>query len=493
MNDSLLPFPRINGEALQRLEARIADDLARIAHPAQSWLAPRQAPDGSNTFDVLVIGGGQSGLATAFGLLRSRVTNILVLDKAAAGHEGPWLTYARMQTLRSPKHFTGPDLDIPSLTYQSWHEANFGAESWTALDLIPKDLWAEYLLWYRRVLAIPVQNDTDVTAIDTQGGLLQVTARHNGAEQRFFARKVVLATGQESMGRWTMPRNIAALPTARRAHVADEIDFAALRGKRVAVIGAGASAFDNAATALEAGASEVHLLCRRAEAQVIQPYRWLTFRGFMRHLGDLDDAWRWRFMRKIMGLREGFPQPTFDRCARHAAFRLHLGAPVLAAAEQGGAVELLVPDGPLAVDFVIAATGIEIDLAARPELAAFAHNVALWGDRYSPPETERDDRLSQFPYLAPDYSLVERRPGLTPWIADIHLFSIASTMSFGASGSSINAMTTAVPKLVDGLTRGLFAGDLEKHWASLMAYDVPQAIVDNDLVQRTRRERRGTG
>ncbi len=46
---------------------------------------------------------------------------------------------------------------------------------------------------------------------------------------------------------------------------------------------------------------------------------------------------------------------------------------------------------------------------------------------------------------------------------DIHLFNIASTMSFGPSGSSINAMTTAVPKLVAGLTRGLFKGDLERH------------------------------
>ena len=68
-------------------------------------------------------------------------------------------------------------------------------------------------------------------------------------------------------------------------------------------------------------------------------------------------------------------------------------------------------------------------------------------------------------------------PGKTPWISDIHLFAIASTMSFGASGSSINAMTTAVPKLVNGLTRGLFRTDVERHWASLSAYDVPQAVV----------------
>ena len=50
-------------------------------------------------------------------------------------------------------------------------------------------------------------------------------------------------------------------------------------------------------------------------------------------------------------------------------------------------------------------------------------------------------------------------------------------MSFGPSASSINAMTTAVPKLVAGLTRGLFAGDLPRLWESLLAYDVPQATL----------------
>ena len=50
-------------------------------------------------------------------------------------------------------------------------------------------------------------------------------------------------------------------------------------------------------------------------------------------------------------------------------------------------------------------------------------------------------------------------------------------MSFGPSGSSINAMTTAVPKLVYGLTRGLFREDVAMHWQALQAYDVPQAVV----------------
>ena len=46
----------------------------------------------------------------------------------------------------------------------------------------------------------------------------------------------------------------------------DDIDFAALRGKVVGVLGAGASALDNAAVALEHGASRVHLFCRRPAA-----------------------------------------------------------------------------------------------------------------------------------------------------------------------------------------------------------------------------------
>ncbi len=464
-------------DGLSLLASRVAADLARIAHPRAPWLKPKTGPDGQPAHDVVIVGGGQSGLATAFGLLRSRVDNILVLDKAPAGQEGPWRTYARMHTLRSPKDFTGPDLDVPSLTYQSWHEAKFGADSWNELALIPKGYWADYLDWFRHVTGIPVRNEAQVVDIAPADGLLALTVRSAGVESRLFARKVVLATGQESMGDWSLPGVIAALPPPRRAHCADAIDFTALAGKRVAVVGAGASAFDNAATALEAGAAEVHLLCRRKDIQVVQPYRWLTFRGFLRHLGDLDDAWRWRFMSAIMGLREGFPQATYDRCARHAAFRLHLGAPIASAINGRDGVDLVTPSGALRVDYVIAATGIEIDLAARPELARFAGNIAAWGDRYRPPPAERDERLARFPYLGDDYALTERVPGATPWIADIHLFSIASTMSFGASGSSINAMTTAVPKLVGGLTRGLFQADIETLWAEFQAYDEPQAVV----------------
>ena len=468
-------------DGLAALAAQVRADLVKIAHPSQPWLTPVTGPDARPALDVLIVGGGQSGLAIAFALKRSMVTNILVLDKAEEGREGPWLTYARMPTLRSPKEFTGPDLDIPCLTYQSWHEARFGDQSWRDLDLIPRENWAAYLSWYRHVLALPVRNDCQVIDISPAAdGLLQATVRRSGSEETLYARKIVLATGQEGMGDWGIPEPLRHLPVTRCVNSAAVIDFDALRGTRVAVIGAGASAFDNAAMALEAGAAAVHLLCRRAEIQVVQPYRWLTFRGFLRHFSELDDVWRWRFMRAILELREGFPQHTYDRCARHAAFDLQEGAPVEAARETSDGIVLRTPQGEITCDFVISATGIAMDFASRPELKRFADNIARWSDRYMPPPDEQNPRLGTFPYLADDYAFCERTPEQTPWISNIHLFAIASTMSFGASGSSINAMTTAVPKLVHGLTRGLFRADIDKYWAAFQAYDVPQAVIHRE-------------
>ena len=203
--------------------------------------------------------------------MRALVTNILVVDRSAPGQEGPWLTYARMHTLRSPKDYTGPDLDLPSLGYQAWHEARYGAPAWHALALIARQDWAAYLRWVRDTVGVSAQNDAEVVDIDAApDGLLAATFADGSTR---FARKVVLATGQDGAGLWWMPDFVARLPARFGGHAADPIDFAALRGRRVAVLGAGASAFDNAATALEAGANEVVLFCRRLQPQVVQPYR----------------------------------------------------------------------------------------------------------------------------------------------------------------------------------------------------------------------------
>ncbi|MFQ3623077.1 MAG: FAD/NAD(P)-binding protein [Acetobacteraceae bacterium] len=468
---------------LAMLERQVARDLALTAHPRTPWLTPRPGPDGRPALDVLVVGAGQSGLAVGFALLRDRVENILLVDRAAEGEEGPWTSYARMHTLRSWKDQTGPDLGVPSLTYQAWHEARFGKGSWEAMALIPKRAWADYLLWVRRMTGVPVRNRAEVASIGPATGadgspLLAVAVRGEGGGETLYARKVVLATGQEGTGGWWMPPFVEALPERFRRHTADPIDPADLKGRTIAILGAGASAFDNAALALEAGAAEVHLFCRRAEPMVIQPYRWLTFAGFLRHMSEMPDEWRWRFMSYVLGLREGFPRDTYARVTAWPNFTMHVGRPWTGARLESGRAVVDTPRGPFAADLLLCGTGVTMDFARRPELALAADNIATWGDRYQPPEEERNDRLARFPYLSADYAFTEKVPGRTPWIRDLHLFGIGTTMSFGPAGSSINAMSIAVPKLVAGVTRGLFAADLDRQWRSLRAYDVPQVEID---------------
>ena len=47
------------------------------------------------------------------------------------------MTYARMETLRSPKQLTGPAYGMASLTFRAWFTAQFGEDAWEALDKIP--------------------------------------------------------------------------------------------------------------------------------------------------------------------------------------------------------------------------------------------------------------------------------------------------------------------------------------------------------------------
>jgi cation diffusion facilitator CzcD-associated flavoprotein CzcO len=470
-----LPAPR----SLAALEADARRDLDLIAHPRMEWLQPKTS-GGVPVLDVLIVGGGQCGVVAGYALLRDKVRNLLVIDREPHGREGPWQTYARMRNLRSWKDQSGPDLGVPSLTYQAWHEAQFGSASWGALRYIPKELWADYLLWLRRVVGVPVRNGVAAGRIDparTDDGLPCLRVETGAGPM--LARKVVLATGQEGAGFWWMPEFVDALPCHLRAHSADPIDFARLRGKVVAVLGAGASAFDNAAMALEAGAAEVQLFCRRAEPMVVQPYRWLTFAGFMRHIHEMPDDWRWRFMAHVLGLREGFPAETYARVLRFTNFTMHVGRPWTGArVGEDGRVVLATGRGEVSADFLICGTGVRMDATRVPELAGCAHNIARWADRYVPPAGEADARLGEFPYLGSDYAFQERVAGETPWIRDIHLFGIGTTMSFGPAGASINAMGIAVPRLAAGVTRGLFEADLPRHFESLLAYDVAQVELD---------------
>ena len=111
-----------------------------------------RGPNGEVVHNVVIVGGGQAGLAIAFGLARERISGVVVLDENPAGLEGPWVTYARMITLRTLNSWTAPSLGFPSLTFRRWHGERYGAAAWDDLVRIDKVDWMRYLVWFRETL-----------------------------------------------------------------------------------------------------------------------------------------------------------------------------------------------------------------------------------------------------------------------------------------------------------------------------------------------------
>lgn len=456
-------------EGLQALNRRVAEDLRYLAYPSRPWVPAREHPSGRPVHNVVVVGGGQVGVAVAFALRQACVDRVLVIDRAREGLEGPWITFARMATLRTRKELIGLENGVASLTFRAWFEARFGEAAWDALGKIPRTLWMEYLVWFRQVLGIAVENETSLGRIEPEGDVFKLSLFRRGGEETVFARKVVLATGIEGSGGRNIPDAVAALPRDRYAHTADDIDFAALKGKRVGVLGAGASAFDNAAVALEEGAAEVHQFVRRPSLPNISYYRWMDFSGFLEHFAALDDARKWEMMAVVF--RETTPPPK-ESVARVEAFKnfhIHLGAPWESTRMKDGLVEVATPKGRFTFDFLILGTGFKCNFAARPELVPFAHHIACWRDRYAPPLGAENAKLAGFPYLGSAFEFTERAAGEAPYLRNIHFLNPPSTLSLGPTGR-VNGMKYGIPRLVSGIARDFFLADADGFAASLKAF-----------------------
>lgn len=464
---------------MEELNRRVRSDLQKIQYATKDWSFPRQKGD-EKVLDVAIIGAGQGGIATCFGLMRRGISNVCMFDMAPQGGEGPWITFARMLTLRTPKYVTGPDLGIPSLTPQSWYEARYGKEAWEKLHKIPRQDWQAYLDWVRDILALPVQNEHHLRDMDWQDGLVRLTfACKDDVRKYVWARKVVLATGIQGGGKWHIPAFIStAVSPDRYAHTSDPMDFDQLRGKRIGVLGAGASAFDNAATALEAGALSVDLCLRRKTIPSVNPYRWMENAGFLSYFSELPDVIRWRFMHRIYDLNQPPPQDTFWRCRKHQNFSFHTACPWLAVREEGGEVVVTTPDKEMRFDFLIIGTGFLMDLTLRPEMKAFASRVVLWRDHFVPPEGQESPVLGSYPYLGKSFQFLpkDENDPLAPMMSAIHNFTFSATPSMGLSGSSVSAMRFGVEKLTFAIGRDLFVEDGERHLQSLLEYNEDELV-----------------
>src|SRR6476660_3704579 len=177
---------------LATLAAEARRDFERMRYPAANWVPPIEGPDGKPALDVLVIGAGMCGQTLGLALARDGVRNVRIVDRAPGGREGPWGTYARMDTLRSPKHLTGPDLGFPALTFRAWYEAQHGADGLQRLYKISTSDWLAYLLWVRDTAGIAVDNGVEVVDLEPGASFVRVELRSPNGRDTVYVRKVVL-------------------------------------------------------------------------------------------------------------------------------------------------------------------------------------------------------------------------------------------------------------------------------------------------------------
>jgi cation diffusion facilitator CzcD-associated flavoprotein CzcO len=452
-----------------------AQEALRLIGPAPANWVPAHAGIDHN---VVIVGGGQTGSAFAFALQRAGIGGVSVIDAAAdASQAGVWLTRARMHKLRTLKNLVGPEGPVAALGFQAWYESRHGQEAYAAIDRIPRTAWAEYLDWFRDITGTAVRYGTRLLRFELAEGAtvphFRLHLEVNGQPRTETARKLIFANGVAGSGAPFVPELLAsAVSQGLAAHTGHAIDFAALAGKTVAVIGAAASAFDAAAVALENGAAAVHLFARRDRLAATPVARVRGYPGLYDNYLALPDATRWHHAARYRRLGTTPPPDSVQRVLKFPHFHLHLSSPWQGVEVRDGKVIASVNDEAFRFDFAIAATGYTHELSQRPELAGIADLVLRWRDRFEAPAHERDDELGAAPYLGAGLEYLEKTPGTAPWLRDIHTYNPGGFASTGLPLGDVPSIRGYVPAVVRRISEDLLLADLALHEARTRA-EVP--------------------
>ena len=454
---------------LASLEHTIHHDLKMIEYP----LHPDQSS--SDPCDVVIIGAGMAGLSAAFSLMRQGITNLRIYDENNEGNEGPWNTYARMETLRSGKEYMGPALFFPSLTFHAWYKARFGGKAWRALDKIPTKLWAEYLGWYKNVLHLPVFNGCTLQKIKPQADLIKLIFTHcDGTQFEVVTYKVVLATGRDGFGGFEIPLFARHLSSEHCAHTGHVIPPERLHGKDIVIVGVGASAFDAAAYAMENGARSVDLVMRREQPPLVIKSWYIANAGAYHGFFYLDNETRWEMFKAIFEGGTTVPPNALKRIANQTAIKLHSESTIQGMREQGDKIRIDTNHQTFVADFVILATGFAIDGTMRPELGEIFDTLMLWRNVMGKGSTHVEQKVGKFPFVGPHFEFLEKVPGSAPYLKNIYCFNYAASVSHGLISSDIPGISFGAQRLAEGIAADLFVRKRSEHRKNIKAFNQTQ-------------------
>jgi thioredoxin reductase len=220
---------------------------------------------------------------------------------------------------------------------------------------------------------VPELEDVHITSLKQSAGFFELTT---SAGETVRARRVVVAAGIVNFA--SLPSELSSIPGTMISHSSRHSDLSGFKGRKVAVVGAGASAVDIAALLLQVGA-EVELIARRQTIQFHDPPN--EPRPLLQRLtaprSGLGIGWRSRMCTDIPLVFHALPSSLrikivkrhlgpapcwFVRDAVDGRIPMHLGAAIAGADSVEGKARLVLrrsgrEDSRVEADHVIAATG----------------------------------------------------------------------------------------------------------------------------------------
>ncbi len=317
--------------------------------------------------DIAIIGAGPYGLSLAACLRRNgRSVRIFGSPMHSWSHHMPRGMHLKSEGFASNLH-------DPDSKYTLEAHCAERAIPYAHIGLpVAIETFIDYGLEFQRRL-VPELENVQITALRQSAGFFELTTA-TGETAR--ARQVVLAAGIVSFA--YLPPELSSIPGSMISHSSCHSDLSRFRGRRVAVLGAGASAVDIAALLLQAGA-EVELVARRPAIQFHDPPN--EPRPLLQRLkaprSGLGIGWRSRmctdiplvfhampssFRIKVVKRHLGPAPCWFVRDAVDGRIPMHLSTSISGADLVAGKARLVLrrlgrKETQLDVDHVIAATG----------------------------------------------------------------------------------------------------------------------------------------
>jgi thioredoxin reductase len=270
-----------------------------------------------------------------------------------------------------------------------WHLDTTGVHTFAAyvedrglsraeLDPVPIGVFLDHTDWFRAQKGFDVDERlVDVLEVDPDGGF--IATMDDGST--IAAEKVLAAPGIRHFT--ALPAWHEGVPEHRRAHTCDLVEFDALAGARVVVVGGRQSAYEWAALLCDHGAAAVDVVHRhpapafeRVSWEFVNPYveQTLAERGWWRHLSaDQQRAIALEFWQVGRLTLEPWLTPRLEP----DVVTVHASSEVVEVTEGDEATVLGLTDGSrLTADFVVFASGYRADIGRVSYLEPLLDDLA---------------------------------------------------------------------------------------------------------------------